>query len=83
MFFICYISSILTKLVLIHFLEKMQTLTIVKQKPCINQLILWFLKTFRRLSFQQKIIAIIIIYSDLFLFSIFARILKHMTMFLA
>nr|YP_003275962.1 hypothetical protein PlpuMp09 [Pleurozia purpurea]ACR19346.1 hypothetical protein PlpuMp09 [Pleurozia purpurea] len=77
------ISSISRKLVLIHSLGKMRTLTIVKQKPCINQLILWFIGTFRRLSFQRKIIAIIIISSDPSLFNIFAGILKHMTMFLA
>lgn len=84
MLLICYISGIYRKLVLIHSIEEMRTLTIVKQKPCINQLILWFIgRTFRRLSFQRKIIAIIIIHSDPSPFNIFARILKHMTIFLA
>lgn len=86
MLLICYLSGISMKLVQIKSMEEKRTLTIVKQKPCIsiNQLILWFSgRTLRILSFQRKIIAIIIIHSDPSLFYIFARILKHMTMFLA
>ncbi len=86
MLLICDISGIHIKLLLIHSMEEMRTLTIVKQKPCISELILWFIgRTFRRLSFQRKIIAIIIIiiHSDPSPFNIFARILKHITMFLA
>lgn len=81
---ICDIYGIRIKLLLIHSMEEMRTLTIVKQKPCISELILCFIgRTFRRLSFQREIIAIIIIHSDPSLFNIFARILKHITMFLA
>jgi hypothetical protein len=84
MLLICDLSGISIKLVLIQSMEEMRTLTIVKQKPCINQLILWFSgRTLRILSFQRKIIAIIIIHSDPSLFHIFARIPKHMTIWIS